>query len=116
MKKTIKFTFDLDCCFTVYVPSTVNVNESTDNTEHVNKVMRDMAAMFGGATSTAAVGCWIAENGAQVIEHITKVYSFCTSDQAAANIEKVIGLCEWLKKEMNQEAISLEYNGQLKFI
>lgn len=116
MKKQVKFTFDLDCCFTVYVPSTRNVNEQTDNNEEVKHVMRVLSEMFGGATSTEAVGCWISENGQQVLERITKFYSFCTSEQAAENIGRVVGLCEWLKTEMQQEAISLEYNGQLKFI
>lgn len=116
MKKQVKFTFDLDCCFTVYVPSTVNVTEQADNREQVNKVMRDLSEMFGGATSTEAVGCWLTEDGRQVMERITKVYSFTTSAKAAEMFERVINLCEWLKREMKQEAISLEYNGQLKFI
>lgn len=116
MKKELKFTFDLNCCFTVYVPSTINVNETVDNSQYIDKVMRKMAAMFGGSTSTDAVGCWLASNGEKVIEHITKVYSYCTSEQAIEKIDEVLELCEWLKSEMKQEAISLEYNGQLKFV
>ncbi len=72
--------------------------------------------MFGGATATQAVGGWATATGEIVTEKITIVYSFCTSDQLHENINNVLNICETLKKEMTQEALTLEINGQVKFI
>lgn len=114
--KTLKFKFDLDCKVAVYVPSTIKVNEPVDNAQQVGKIVRKLSEMFGGATATQAVGGWVTAAGEIVTEKITIVYSFCTSTQLHENIENVLDICETLKKEMTQEAITLEINGQVKFI
>lgn len=117
MKKvSLKFAYDLNCKFSVYVPSTDNINEGVDNSKQVEKVLHDLSIMFGGATSTPAKGAWFCADGSIVIEDVTICYAFCTSDQAAANFNKVVDICNWIKETMHQEAVSLEYNGQLKFI
>ena len=56
--KELKFKFDLDCKFAVYVPSTTDVNNTCDNADMVKYVL----------------------------------------------------------SEMGQEAVTLEYNGQVKFV
>ena len=114
--KNLKFKFDLNCKFAVYVPSTINVNESVDNSKYLNYVLKELSILFGGATSTPARGAWVTESGETVIEKIDIVYSYCTSEQANSHFNKVIEICEYLKKELSQEAITLEYNGQVKFI
>lgn len=115
-KKELIFKFDLNCKFSVYVPSTDNVCEKIDNKIYVKKVLHDLSSCFGGATSTPAKGAWNCMDGSTVIEDVTICYAFCTTEQAINNFDKVLSLCEWIKKEMHQEAVSLEYNGQLKFI
>lgn len=116
MVKTLKFKFDLNCKFAVYVPSTCNVNQKCNNEEQVLKVLHDLSDLFGGATSTPAKGAWNCANGETVIEDVTICYAFCTSEQAAQNFNKVLELCEWVKTTMQQEAVTLEYNGQVKFV
>ena len=51
-----------------------------------------------------------------VLEDVTIVYSFCTSEQAAESFAAVYAICERIKSEMGQEAVTLEYNGQVKFV
>lgn len=114
--KTLKYKFDLDCKVSVYVPSTVNVNESVDNSAQVMNVITELSKLFGGATASQAVGGWVCDNGQTVVENVTIVYAFCTTDQLNQNIDKVISICENLRDSMKQEAISLEINGQLGFI
>lgn len=114
--KELKFKFDLDCKVAVYVPSTVNVNEQTDNAEYVRRTIGELADMFGGATATQAVGGWRCANGDLVIEKTTIVYSFCSSEQLREHFADVYAICERLKKEMQQEAVTLEINGQVKFV
>ena len=114
--KTLKFKFDLDCKVSIYVPSTVNVNEQTDNSAQVKRTITELAQMFGGATASKAVGGWVCANGETVLEEVTIVYSFCSSAQLQENFAKVYAIAERIKTEMNQEAVTLEVNGQVKFV
>lgn len=116
--KTQKFVFDLNCKFAIYVSTTVDVDRvDVEVAERVKKyVMGRMAALFGGSTSTPAFGAWVSESGKTVYENVNIVYAYCTDAQAIAEFENVIALCEYVKKEMSQEAVALEYNGQVKFI
>ena len=114
--KSLKFKFDLDSKVAIYVPSTLNVNEQTDNTAQVMNIIRKLSTLFGGATASDAVGGWVSESGETVIEKVKIVYSFCTSDQLKEHISTIIAICEELKTEMSQEAITLEINGQVKLV
>ncbi len=114
--KTLKFKFDLDCRVAVYVPSTTDVNVSCDNTAQVRRVITELSSLFGGATATEAVGGWVAATGKTVPERVTIVYSFCSSEALAAHFEEVYAICERIKSEMSQEAVTLEVNGQVKFV
>ena len=114
--KSLKFKFDLDSKVAIYVPSTLNVNEQTDNTAQVMNIIRKLSTLFGGATASDAVGGWVAENGQTVIEKVKIVYSFCTSEMLMQHIDSILQICEDLKREMSQEAITLEINGQVKFV
>lgn len=114
--KTLKFKFDLDCKVSVYVPSTTEVNKACDNSEHVKRVITELSQMFGGATASKAVGGWVCASGETVLEAVTIVYSFCTSEQLREHFEAVYGICERIKQEMSQEAVTLEINGQVKFV
>lgn len=114
--KSKKFVFDLDSKVSIYVPSTIEVNQTTDNRKQVERVIRELSTMFGGATASSAVGGWVAASGETVIEHVTIVYSFCTSEGLKNHIDDILNICESLKIEMSQEAITLEINGQVKFI
>ena len=114
--KELKFKFDLDCKFAVYVPSTNDVNNTCDKTEMVNYVLAELSKLFGGATASKSVGAWMSDTAGLVLEDVTIVYSFCTSEQAAEHFADVYAICERIKDEMGQEAVTLEYNGQVKFV
>lgn len=114
--KSLKFKFDLDSKVAISVPSTTNVNEKCDNEEMVNRVLSRLSDLFGGATATDAIGGWNSAEYGLITERVTIVYSFCKSNDFAKHIESVLEICETIKKEMKQEAVTLEYNGQVKFI
>lgn len=101
---------------TVYVPSTVNVNEQIDNSAQVERVARLLSECFGGATASPVSGYWVASDKSLVIEHTTMVFAFCDTASAEKYIDDVVRLCVSLKHEMSQEAIALEYNGEMYFI
>lgn len=114
--KELRFKFDLDCKFAVYVPSTTDVNNNCDNAEMVKYVLAELSKLFGGATASKSVGAWMSDSCGLVLEDVTIVYAFCTSEQAGEHFADVYAICEKIKREMSQEAVTLEYNGQVKFV
>ena len=110
------FKFDLNAKVAIYVPSTTDVNVPTDNKEFVSKVMTKFSEWFGGCTSTPAVGGWVSNSGVLVVENVTIVYTFCTPESFGEHFEEVYTLAAEIRDEMKQEAVTMEYNGQVKFV
>lgn len=99
----------------VYVPSTYDGNREVDNSAYVQQVMKELAELFGGATAYQASGAWISEEKGLIIENVTIVYAYCDTLTNEA-IDDVIKICEHIKEEMKQEAVSIEINNKLYFI
>jgi hypothetical protein len=116
MQKKLKNLIELSSNVKIYVPSTVNVNQSVDNAVIIDKILSELSGMFGGATKFDAIGCWQSQQAGLVKEKITICQSYCNEEQLKGNIERVIEICENLKSEMSQEAISLEVNNKLYFV
>lgn len=98
----------------VYVPSTI-YNKFVDNTEYVDRVSKELSEMFGGATAYNAQGNYVADSGELITESvkIVKAYAEKVTGEMA---KKVISLAKWIKEEMQQECVSVEYNGKLMFV
>lgn len=112
----LKAMFSLKSKITVYIPATVNINETIDNTEFVNKAATLLSECFGGATSTEALGCWVSDTAGLVKENTTMVFAYAGEDDLKKNLDKVIDFCQDLKTEMKQDAVALELNGEMFFI
>jgi len=114
--KRLKALIKLGCKVAIYVPSTINVDTELVTEEYVIETAHRLATLFGGATSTPAVGYWESMDKGTVKERVTAVYSYCTTKQLDSHIDEVIDYCEALKIRLSQEAVSLEVNGELYFI
>ena len=114
--ETNVITYDMENKVSIYVPSTVNVNKRIDNKKQVMAIIKQMSLLFGGATSYECVGGWVADNGDIVTEQVNIVYSFCDKKSLNNNLANVINICQQIKKEMKQEAVTLEINGKAAFI
>ena len=112
----LKAMFSLKSKITVYIPATVNINETIDNTEFVNKAATLLSECFGGATSTEALGYWVSDTAGLVKENTTRVFAYAGEDDLKKNLDKVIDFCQDLKTEMKQDAVALELNGEMFFI
>ena len=112
----LQHMFKLSSKVTVYIPSTKNINETINNTEHINNCASLLSECFGGATSTPALGYWMSNTVGLVKESTTMVFAYASDTDLQTNIEKVITFCENLKTELSQDAIALEINGEMYFI
>ncbi len=109
-------SYDMENKVSIYVPSTVNVNQRINNKKQVMAIIKQMSLLFGGATSYKCTGGWVADNSDIVTEQINIVYSFCDKKSLKDNLSKVINICQQIKKDMKQEAVTLEVNGKATFI
>lgn len=100
----------------VYVPATAGVSAATDNAAAVDTVAARLSDWFGGATIAPGAGCWMSETAGLVKESTTRVFASCTAEQLAEHIAALRALCERIKREFQQEAVSLDVNGALYFI
>ena len=107
---------ELSSRLTIYIPSTVNVDEPIDNKKHVDEAAALLSGFFGGATSTEASGYWLSPSAGLVRERSTMVFTYCHEADLEAHIDEVIDYCEALKQTLTQDAIALEINGKMYFI
>lgn len=112
----LKNVFSLSSKVTVYVPATININKEIDNKEFVDRAATLLSDCFGGATSTDALGYWTSPTAGLVKERTTMVFAYASEKDLRNKLDQVIDLCEDLKKEMTQDAIALEVNGEMFFI
>ena len=95
-------SYDMDNKVSIYVPSTVNVNQRINNNKQVLSIIKQMSLLFGGATSYKCTGGWVADNGEIVTEQVNIVYSFCDKKSLQDNLPKVINICQQIKKDMSR--------------
>jgi hypothetical protein len=114
--KTLKNLIVLESNVKIYIPGTIDINIASDNSEYVNKTLLLLSNYFGGSASYQALGCWNSVNSGLIKENITICESYCKESELKKHIEDLIVYCENLKKELNQENISLEVNNKLYFV
>lgn len=100
----------------IYVPSTCNIDTPINNVYMVEKTAVFLSDIFGGCTAIEASGYWIDSNKKLIKEKPVVVYAYTTEEKAQEAEEKIISYVMDMKKEMNQECISVEYNNRLYFV
>jgi hypothetical protein len=114
--KELKGLFPLSHNIKIYIPSTFDINQKISTKKYVKKTLSVFSKQFGGATSYQAKGAWTSANKGLIVENITIVESFATTKQVKRSMQTILQYAIELKKELKQEAISLEYNNKLYFI
>lgn len=117
--KKLKSLFKLSCSVKIYVPSTINTNQTLDKSTtqaKVDETLEFLGRLFGGSTSLKAYGSWVTATGELVKERVIIVMSYCDQSSLEEHIEDVISYAERLKADMSQEAVSIEINNELYFV
>lgn len=96
----------------IFVPSTIQANQTTDNSVFVNKVASELSILNGGCTITNAEGCWNSDELGLIKESVTLVSSSC-DELTSEKLIKVFELSKWIKESMSQEMVSVKINGTL---
>lgn len=100
---------------TLYVPSTVNVKDPAGDERirlAVERVALRFSDWFGGATSTPASGYWAGAAGL-VHERVTIVFAYASEEALGKHVEDVFDLANELKRDLTQESVALEVDGEM---
>lgn len=97
----------------LFVPSTMDVDDTVDNTEQVQSALAFLGGVFGGATSSDAEGVWRSEDSGLVTEQVTVVRTFVSKRALDEHLDDVISFASTLKRDMKQEAVAISVDNQL---
>lgn len=114
--KKLQNLFKLSSRVTVYIPSTTDVNKEVDTSSYIDECASLLSELFGGATSTPALGYWLSQSAGLIKEKSTMVFAYCSDNDLTNGIDELVNFCEKIKTELKQEAVALEINGEMYFI
>lgn len=100
----------------VFIPTTMNIDEVMDTTEYVERTMAFFGEKFGGATCSEANGVWNSSKGDLVSEAVNIVVSYTTEDTLNMHVDDVIEYVKVIKDELQQDAMAIEINKKLILI
>ncbi len=103
----------LNHALAIFVPSTMDVSQQTDNTRQVQQALAFLGSIFGGATSSNAEGVWRSEESGLVTEQVTIVRTFVSAKALESHLDTVIDFASGLKRDMKQEAVAISIDNQL---
>lgn len=127
LEKKIKTTKDglyLPYEISIYVPTTKNKNEKITEDElmqRIKEVSLFLSETFGGFTRQTAVGGYKSSENEIITEDIVKITSFSAkkdfeNNSFKDNFFKLIDKCKHWCKIWTQEAIGLEFEGDMFYI
>lgn len=121
MLPQLKKYINLSSSVKIYIPGTTDFDQPASNVEQVHTVTEEFTRLFGGATANNAIGGYmfkgIRDNAPKLVtEKVTIITSFTDSEGLENHIDQVIKIAHRIKKEMNQEAVSIEVNNELYLI
>lgn len=101
---------------TLFIPTTVDVDQQVDTSAYVEKAMAFLAERFGGATTKQAQGVWNSSETGLVGETVFLVQTYVTQNDLNTYLDEVVGFIKKIKVELRQEAMALEINKKLTLI
>lgn len=100
----------------LYVPGTVDVDQTADNSAKVREVAAAFARLFGGASVRETVGYWLSETAGLVQEATREVFAFASDSALNDHLADVLELARSIKADLAQEAVLVSVNGQALFV
>lgn len=100
----------------VFIPSTVDVDQTIDNSQQIQAALSFFGEIFGGAISNRGDGVWRSEDSGLVVEQVTVVRAFVSEDALQKHLDDVVDFATNLKKEMKQEAVAIDVDNQLVLV
>jgi len=110
----------LDNYVMIYIPNTYDIDKELDQDlreEHIEIFQAFFSSAFGGYSMFSGRGGWYSsELQRHICEDILYIKAFCTSESLKKYKQELYNNILHMKKELQQEAISVEINNKLYFV
>ena len=116
VNKILQGLYNLDHNIKLYIPSTSKINQSASTQAYTDEALALFGQSFGGATCYDAIGSWVSPEAGLVTEGIKIVESYASKEDITKCLKNVISLALKIKRELEQEAVSLEYDNKLYLV
>ena len=102
----------------VFIPSTININNNIDNSYYVNYAYNYIKNLYNDKNIKYydTKGSWYSEDLNQIIIENITIITLETNELTEKDIEIFIQLANWIKKEMQQEGVSIAINTALAIV
>ncbi len=111
--KQLKQLFRLSHKVSVYVPELTKSGERCEDWN--DKTAELLVSLFGGSTSSDAIGYWHLSTGKLQREAVKLVFSYAEQLTDSA-IDAIYRHAERLKAACQQDAVAIEIDGELYFV
>lgn len=98
----------------IHLPERVAIYVPAEFKNEILRVQQFFNKEFGGSTVINGMGSWIGEKGLE-IEEVAIIYSNLRSLDDIT-IRKVLGMARHVKSRCKQEAVSVEFSGEMYLI
>ena len=102
----------------LFVPSTVNVNRQVNNSNYVNYCYNKIKSLYSNNDIKYydTKGSWFSDDLQKIVIEDITIITLELSTITEADIYNFIQLANWIKKEMQQEGVSIAINAALAIV
>jgi len=101
----------------IFIPDTIEINKKIDNAQYVEYILNQIVSKYGYVNSIEyGLGSWYSEDLRQVIYDNITIVSINLKEVTDNDIEFFIELAKYIKKTMQQEAVTITINTALCLI
>ena len=102
----------------LFVPSTVNVNQQVNNSYYVNYCYNKLQLLYNNNNITYydTTGSWWSNDKNDIVKEDITIITVDMETITENDIYNFIQLANWIKKEMSQEGVSIAINSALAIV
>lgn len=102
----------------LFIPSTFDINKYIDNKYYINYCYNKIKSLYSNNSIKYydTKGSWYSENLQQVIIENIAIITMRSDQLTERDIQIFIDLANWIKKEMQQEGVSIAINTALAIV
>jgi hypothetical protein len=100
----------------IFIPSTININQKIDNSEFVQYSENYLMRFFGNTYTYNSKGSWYSDELKKVIIENIAIIQVTLNKVTEQDINIFINLAKHIKQEMRQEGVSITINNSLAIV
>ena len=100
----------------IFIPSTININQKIDNSEFVQYSENYLMRFFGNTYTYNSQGSWYSDELKKVIVENIAIIQVTLNEVTEQDINIFINLAKHIKQEMRQEGVSITINNSLAIV